>query len=132
MSSVIPLALGQAEIITFPGERTMLVCPGDTVHYSCSTPLSTITWSLKCIKPQTTPFTPGVGADAWRCGDVNFNLIVSYASSDGRAWSNMSISVLAIDYSRNRFNGVSIDCENSGEFKYLNVTGDLYRHMFVS
>ena len=117
------------------GERTTLACPGDEAQYFCSTSVfGGITWHFGCSQQQLQPFTPGVsmynnmsnvtltcfGRSADR---ASFGMTISFAFSTSLAWSNLSISVLHKNYFVNNLYWLSIDCEDSGDHIYLNVTG---------
>ena len=118
----------------FSGDRFTLACPGDTVQYSCHEMLadSTITWSFQCGNSQNKntvsvqmPTTEVHSCQIDNGVMINFNFTFSYASkyNVSETWSGLSVTLLDTNYSVNRLFWLRIDCGDSSDFKYLNITG---------
>jgi hypothetical protein len=118
------------------GERTVLACPGDEAHYVCAPEMGDyITWNIKCDQ-QGIFFTPTVSESqslinvAQNCTSssseerVSFTMLMTYASNVSMAWSSLNITVPARNYSVSDLYSLRIDCEDTRDYRYLNVTGN--------
>lgn len=120
-------------ILSGPG-RT-LSCPGSSVQYSCevSPAVNSITWSLTCPDQHTITYSVGRNQnDIHNCSGVDgsrvsFVMSLTFQfhsiSSIVTAESNLSISALDTSYLVNSFMSLRVDCEDSGNYKFLDVTG---------
>ena len=128
------LVLKVAASVTLSGEERILACPGEPVHYTCTSPrVSSITWLLLCQDQQPPAFTFSVGVsnihDQFSCtsangGMVSYDLTLIYASNDSMTESNIGITVLEIADSVTHLNSLRISCESQDSYKYLDVTGE--------
>ena len=114
------------------GPGRTLSCPGSSVQYSCdvSPAVDSIRWSLQCPNMRATTYSVGRQQSNYNsihnCSTAGVSLSTSIAFhsySSVAAQSNLSISVLVTSYSVNTFRSLRVDCEDSGNFKYLDVTG---------
>ena len=131
--SVVPVATG---LITLNGRESSLLCPGEEVEYLChsSTPVSSITWMILCPDNENPPASfsvqNGRRTDSFSCsagdGDyVSLDLTISYETTDAETWSNLSIIlVLNANYSIGSLNTLKVDCEESRNYRYLELTGE--------
>jgi hypothetical protein len=121
------------------GERTVLACPGDEVHYVCISKINNnniITWNLKCVRDQNL-ITPAVSESSSPINmpllctgssseeRVNYTMLITYASNVSMAWSSLNITVPARNYSVSDLYSLRIDCEDTRDYRYLNVTGNI-------
>ena len=123
-------------VTTISGEETTILCPEDTIQYSCqvsNTAVNSITWSLKCPDQQAhhpSSVGPGVGinnvSEQYACTasgvDVTFDLTITFTSSGNSAQSNISITA---NYTTTAagFGRLRLDCEESGDYRYLSLAG---------
>lgn len=119
--------------ITFSGPARILSCPGNSVQYTCtdSSTVSSITWSVRCPDQQGASTTYSVQRDERNTHychsssngeNVNFMMSLTFLSSSITE-SSLSITVLDADYSIGSFKSLRIGCEDSGVYKYLDITG---------
>ena len=121
--------------VSLSGEERTLACPGEPVHYTCTSPrVNSITWDLTC-QDQQAPYTPSVNMEvntthhhlpctSANGGMVSYDLTLTYESDDSTTESNISITVLEIADSVTRLNSLRISCESQDSYKYLDVTGN--------
>ena len=137
LMSLAVLVLKPVATVTLSGEERTLACPGEPVHYTCTSPrVRSITWHLLC-QDQQTPYTPLVNMEMNTTNDhlpctsanggmVSYDLILTYSSNDSTTESNISITVLEIADSVTYPNSLRISCESQDSYKYLDVTGMLH------
>lgn len=121
--------------ITLSGRETSLLCPGETVKYSChsSSPVRSITWGVLCPNQRPPPTTFSVKNNNntlqhfCPAGDgdmVGLNLTFDYVPDDAETQSNISISILEANYSINSAKRLTVDCEQSTDYRYVKLTGE--------
>ena len=120
--------------VLLSGPERTLSCPGSSVQYSCdvSPAVNSITWSLQCPNMRATTYSVGRQQSnynsIYNCSTAGVSLstsIVFHSDGSVAAQSNLSISVLVTSYSVNTFRSLRIDCEDSGNFKYMDAKGKL-------
>ena len=136
LMSLAVLVLKPVATVTLSGEERTLACPGEPVHYTCtSSRVNSITWDLTC-QDQQAPYTPSVNMEMNTTNDylpctsanggmVSYDLTLTFASDDSTTESNISITVLEIADSVTHLNSLKISCESQDSYKYLDVTGTI-------
>ena len=106
-----------------PEEERILLCPGDTVQYLCVSPgVNTISWNLLCPEHHSPGFTLSVDSNndsslEFNCSGQTFHCITTFMNE-----SQSSINITVFNSLMNSQN-LRIDCEDSGNHRFLEVPG---------
>ena len=111
----------------------MEICPGSTVQYSCHSTgtLSSITWHFIC-PGQESGYTETIDNNSKEIqhdcptdeGEMfSFTAMLTYEQINSTTQSNMSITVLRSNYFIVTAHSLRIDCEDSGNYRYLDMPG---------
>ncbi len=119
-------------IVINPEQNNTLICPGESLHYSCHVPGNiSITWSVQC-PGQTQASSLSLSSaqtEDNRSVNCNFNsnmfdldLHLTYTTTQQGAHSNITIDVPSLNYSVIRAQSVKVGCEDS-MYRYVEVPG---------
>ena len=113
----------------------MEICPGSTVQYSCHSTgtLSSMTWRFICPGQEYPGSTETIDNNskeirhdcATNEGEMfSFTALLTFKHINTTTQSNMSITVPRSNYSIVTASTLKIDCEDSENYRYLDVPGD--------
>ena len=120
-------------VTIYPEDARMKICPGSTVQYSCHSTktVSSITWHFIC-PDQEHGYTESTDNNSKEirhdCATderemFSFTALLMFKHINSITQSNMSITVLRSNYSIVTAWSLRIDCEDSGNYRYLDMPG---------
>ena len=118
----------------YPEDVRMEICPGSTVQYFCHSTgtLSSITWGFICPDQEYPGYSETIDNNSKEIqhdcatdeGEMfSFIAMLTYEQINSTTQSNMSITVLRSDYSMVTARSLRIDCEDSGNYRCLDMPG---------
>ena len=120
----------------YPEDVRMEICPGSTVQYSCHSTgtLSSITWRCICPGQEYPGYSESINNNNREIrhdcpptdeGEVfSFTALLTFKHINTTTQSNMNITVLRSNNSIVTACALKIDCEDSENYRYLDVPGD--------
>ncbi len=135
--TVLLLLDGDGTVVINPEQNNTLICPGESLHYSCDVSGNiSITWSVLCPgKTQTDGTTFSLRSTQTEDnGSVNCNSIsntfkldiyLTYTTTQRGAHSNITIGVPSLNYFVIKAQSVKIGCEDV-IYRYVEVPGMYY------
>ncbi len=120
----IPVILIDADgnIVLNPEQNNTLICPGESLHYSCHVSGNiSITWSVQC--PGQRPHSLSVTSEQtednrlincdYNIDSFKLDLHLTYTTTRRGAHSNITIDVPSLNYSVIKAQSVKIGCEDT-------------------